>query len=201
MKKSQLRKIIRESIREQLGRENRPNFPPERISPERISPTIPTINQPGIRGKNQTGDVVTTNMGLQCNVTPAGQCAQTWFGPIATNMTNFMANKACTGQYTFQGAYNSAYNQFTDFTNTYPANSQLYFQNIENSTNWYDINSSVNSYALAVNQTSGIAMPGMEKGQMKRAYAKTQWAECIMAPNRCNCMGPNDPNDPDDPGI
>ena len=205
MKKSELRKIIKESLKHLISEQPWPlapvgcvGFGAAQLAPPHIGCCGKCWATPLVGSQVVSMNSLHScyNFCMQwascckCDTSPTSDCAQTWFGPIATNMTNFMANKICgpagPGISTFQGAYDNNYDTFTNFTNTYPPNNPQSLQSIENSTNWSDINNTINSYALAVNQTSGIAMPGMEKGQMKRAYAKSQWAECMIG--KCGCQ-------------
>ena len=203
MKKSELRKIIKESIKGLMTEQPWPinNTGCQGFAAAMaVSPQASSCCPKCLNGLTIGQIPMSTNHGCysfctdwgdccKCDTSPNSNCAQNWFGPLVINMTNFMANKVCgpagPGISTFQGAGNNAYNQFTDFVSTYPVFSIALLTDIENSTDWAGIHSTVNIYALAVNQTSGIAMPPMDKGKMKRAYAKFKWAECMMGD--CGC--------------
>ena len=112
-----------------------------------------------------------------CDVTPNGPCAQQWFGQWANNAINFMANKDCTGQYTFQGVKNQFLPQVTTLWQNRP-NQNASFTPV---ASWNDIH----ALTIAGFGTGPSGQP--QKGQFKRKLAKISWANCMSV----ECCGGN----------
>jgi hypothetical protein len=122
-----------------------------------------------------------------CDNTPAGACAQQWFGYRANAMANFMGNKECTGSHTFDGAYNRFYSKSSTIASNwyslvfgllgyFPENEAM---DVMNATNYQQIHDSVTTFA----NLAGI--PGGGKDKLRRVTAKYKWADCMK--QECSC--------------
>ena len=143
-------------------------------------PNTFTTTMPG--GGTTTGGPTPTT----CDVSPTSQCATTWFGHRATKFTNYMANKECTGRYTFNSAYHQFNSAFGAVATQYctPQVCQGPFQNtlygaVANSQSWAEASAAINAFASATN------MPGGDRAKMKRTWAKRNWAWCMKQSGCC----------------
>tara|TARA_R110001583_G_scaffold72504_1_gene202882 strand:+ start:1138 stop:1941 length:804 start_codon:yes stop_codon:yes gene_type:complete len=103
--------------------------------------------------------------GSACDTSPTSQCAQTWFGTNASNFTNFMSNKSCTGSNSYQGVINHLSPQISTLWQNRPN------QNVTLSGpyNFNDIKTLAND--------AGFTQP--QKGQFKRKAAKRYYSSCM----------------------
>ena len=93
-----------------------------------------------------------------CDVSPNSTCAQQWFGSKASSAAGFMANKECTGRYTFNSAYHQFNSAFGAVATQYctPQVCQGPFQNtlygaVANSQSWAEASAAINAFASATN--------------------------------------------------
>jgi hypothetical protein len=184
MKKSNLRKIIRESIKQLMTEqgnlrftsspfnpskedlERARKFATKQDKPQQDTPTEPTpISKP----------LEEELMGV-CNNTPQGNCAEQWMSPTLANA--FLPTlHACTGSHTFEGLYTRQNNWVLiniDF---------VVWGNLWSNTwgpgagpmSWGGINAFVNTYAIQA------GMSGGDRGRLKRKWWKAGWSRCMGA--------------------
>ena len=118
--------------------------------------------------------------GSGCDVSSNSPCAQLHLGSFANNFTSFMANKACTGTYTFESVVNRLMPEAMDMFTNRPN------QNIQ----W---NSNLNaegfsSISTLAREAFGTGSAGAAAGRpkFKRKLAKAMWANCMNAgPDNC----------------
>jgi hypothetical protein len=112
----------------------------------------------------------TPSTGSGCDNSPNSQCAQTWFGANASNFTNFMANQACTGTHTYQGAH-----QY-HLQGMHP----LWYNRPNQNAQWNPSMQNFSDISQLATAGFGAGSAGQpQKGQFKRKLAKAQWANCM----------------------
>tara|TARA_R110002167_G_scaffold191453_1_gene393886 strand:+ start:288 stop:1046 length:759 start_codon:yes stop_codon:yes gene_type:complete len=142
-----------------------------------------------------------------CDNSTAGACAQTWFGPRAGKMGNFVSaygnGRNCTGNYNYGSVFNRFYNKWNNrkiwtinkieqnqpqgwLGQAWPGNS------LPNSTvigQMFDELADANNYSQIANSAESLRiLAGINKkksDKIIRFTAKKGWAQCMMT--ECSC--------------
>ena len=114
--------------------------------------------------------------GSGCDNSPNSQCAQTYFGPNASNFTNYMSNQSCT---TYQSTKASNQAGAVQLAQNSPNGNANWTYNPTNYPNY-------NQIVQIANQLFGTGGAGQpQKGQFKRKAAKVGWAQCLQNTGCC----------------
>jgi hypothetical protein len=115
---------------------------------------------------NNPGGCNNGNTTSSCDTTPASACATQWFGPNASNFTNFMSSKDCSN---YQSVVNNLETQANALMTAAPTPQSGPY------SDWNAIKNAANA--------SGLGQP--QKGQFKRKMAKAMYAQCQIQASNC----------------
>ena len=174
MKKSQLRQIIRESIKELMTESS--FMLPSKSDLEKAARIINKQKTQVNPEPDETNVSEPIKEQAVCDNTPQGACAQQWMPPNLAN--NFLpSNHACVGSNTFKGLHdnNSAWgNGNINMTLWYQTWMQLH-SFTTGPMSYGEISTFVNTYAASAGISTSL------RGQIKRKWAKGGWARCMGA--------------------
>ena len=177
MKKSQLRNIIRESIKELMNEQERGNFSSSPFLPSKsdLKRAVGTINkQDTLIEPNDISNPLKEQSA--CDNTPQGTCAQQW---MSSNLANAFlpTNHICTGPNSFEGLHNWNNNWATSNLN-YNVWISVWMQLYTFTTgpmSYGEISSFVNTYAIQAGISNSL------RAKIKRKWAKSAWGRCMGA--------------------
>ena len=166
MKKSELKKVIRESIKELMNEQQ-------------------STPGPGCT----TSDLTMAGSCAQTHLPPN----MSWSNSVNYNCQGYGSPKFTSLISTMYPQISQLVPYFWNSnTNVTPPEVRQLRQATKNMPSYSQISSAVNTYASQVaggitSPTGTITLSSQQKGQLKRKLAKLNWAHCMMQANACNC--------------